>query len=214
MQGLTPHKIARHARKLLTFCSKATLVEMWHSCGCSLPMSAVGPCLRHMKTRICHVINNISMDWTGLGLGLQSREGCVILLTLQEPVSNNTDDVHTDGGRIVAYQRNYDDDRGRMHPIDIARLHHGQTVHISAHRCMLKRDARLRYGTYAPYEKQDFISIEFGSGRQHMHVIELDEHMYSASTTIQVREQQQENTKHKARPDSVATAAHAHITLQ
>ena len=184
MQGLSPHKIAKHAWKLLTFCSKITLAEMWHSCGCTLPVSAVGPCLRHIKTKVSHVINKISMDWT---LAQQSREGCVILLTLQEPVSSNTDGVYTDVGSIVAYQRNYDDDRGRMYPIDIARLHHGQTIHISAHRCMLKRDARLRYGTYAPYEQQDFISIEFGSGRQHIHVIELGAHLYSASTTIQVR---------------------------
>ena len=153
-------------------------------------MRVVGPLLRDVKARATLVLERASAF-----IPLSNRntsEGCVVLLTLSGPASTHRPPhhagVHTDAGRMVVFQCNYDDERGRIHTLDLTQIHDGQHFALSAHRCMLKKDAKLRYGTYCPYEQQDYISIETHRGRHQMHVIDMSAHGHSVHYSVNVRE--------------------------
>lgn len=176
LHGFSAQKLALNALTLRTFCSKNTMAEMWRSC-CSLAPCAVGPFLRGLRKQVSHVIEK-----SGTLLVANRYEGYVVLMTPEQPAPTDLHTgIHTDEGRTVVFQRNRDDEHGRMlvNYLDLTRVHSGQHMTLSSHRCMLKRDAKIRFNTYCPYDQQDFISIETGAGRQQMHVIDSSAHGYA-----------------------------------
>ena len=159
----------------MTFCKRCTIMRMWYSCGCRLSPTGAGDFLRQLRQEIRSLVD--------VPLALNSYEGCVVLMTTpgQYDVTNS---VQTDEGLTVVYQRNCFDTVGRMLRPDVAHLCNKQNVHLSLHRCIMKAHARNRFGTYSPYETQDFISIALPEKRQ-IYVISAGD-ARSASVTIHV----------------------------
>jgi hypothetical protein len=147
---LSARTLCKHHSRLRTFCSYDTLQMLWDSVQ-RIPKSV-------FNTIYADTVRAVHNTASSARRALSREDDRSDFMILLQPVERaehavSLDGILTDEGRVVAW---IESNAPNTLPVDDAI---DLTVEASAHRCIMKRDAKRRFGTYAPYMRQDFISI-------------------------------------------------------
>ena len=150
-ERLSARTLCKQHLRLRTFCSAETLKLLWQS----LHPRMSKPRFNMIYAEALRVVDSTASQARETLKRENENSDFMVLLQQDELSEQSTslDDTLTDAGKVVAW---IESNAPIILPIEDAI---DSVVEASAHRCMMKKDAKHRFGTYAPYERQDFISI-------------------------------------------------------
>lgn len=148
---LMTRSFAEKIDTLMAFCSREALMLLW-TCVCpDVPLCIYGVLYERNVAIVMHAIHR-ARD------ALLDEDSDFMILLDCVQTADDACSLLTETGLVVAcIVSNW-----TRHEVKVLRIECSvgvRNVRATAHRCILKRDAIVRFGTYAPFERQDYISI-------------------------------------------------------
>lgn len=157
-----PRAFAAALPALRTFCSEEALAQLWASLGFAVSYARFGVQYAAVRAQAQRFVNEAQRLLGDVSAPWASH----LMVCASCPENARRFCECTDGGDLIVWH---------YRPLSLeALLVEPRPVELRAHRCMLKKDARLRFGTYAPYARQDFISVNWGGREMNIYVVNAD----------------------------------------